>query len=235
MRNIKTILFCLLCFLNIQAQNKDSFPEINPEFFTKKFRMGIAFNQSWSTIVGSNHPFDYFIKPSIGGGIEAEYKFSKNIGIGAGLLFQQRGAGIYTSDIVKEVGDPDSTHRHRFRYNCIDLPIRLIFKSNKGLTNGNRWSGSVGVIPMYSFKTNSIFHSIEDGFHQIEDWGDNFKKFDLSTNLSFGLDINAGDASVLQVHLYCSYGLFNTYNNTALYGNAKGNHLLFGIKATALL
>ncbi len=234
MRNIIIICVCLLSFFKSNAQLMDTLPEMSPEYFMKKLRWGVSFNQSFSTITGSIAPFDYFTKPSLGGGLETEYFFNKNIGIGSGFIFQQRGVGIYTTDVVKEVGDADSTHRQRLRFNCLDLPIRLVFRSGKGLSKGNRWSGNIGIIPMYSFKTNSIFHSIEDGFHQIEDWGDRFKKFDLAASLSFGLNINAGDAALLQLHLYASYGLLNTYNNTALFGQAKGNHLLFGLKASAL-
>ncbi len=234
MKKIILIVCGFLCLGIAQAQLMDTLPEFSPEYFKKNFRCGVAFNQSFSGIIGSDLPHDYFIKPSLGGGIETEYFFSKNIGIGSGFLFQQRGAGIYNPDVVKEVGDPDSTHRQRLRFNCLDLPIRLVFRGDKGMTKGNRWSGSIGVIPMYSFATNSVFHSIEDGFHQIDDWSSDFKKFDLAASASFGLNINAGDAALLQIQLYASYGLLNTYNNKTLFGTAKGNHLLFGLKLASL-
>lgn len=234
MKKIILIVCGFLCFGIAQAQLMDTLPEFSPEYFKKKFRCGVAFNQSFSGIIGSDLPHDYFIKPSLGGGIETEYYFNKNIGIGSGFLFQQRGAGIYNPDVVKEVGDPDSTHRQRLRFNCLDLPIRLVFRGNKGMTKGNRWSGSIGVIPMYSFATNSVFHSIEDGFHKIDDWTADFKKFDLAASASFGLNINAGDAALLQIQFYASYGLLNTYNNQTLFGAAKGNHLLFGLKLATL-
>jgi hypothetical protein len=234
MKKIFLTICGILFFGMLQAQLLDTLPEFSPEYFKKKFRIGVAFNQSFSGIIGSDLPQDYFIKPSLGGGIEAEYYFSNHIGIGTGFLFQQRGPGIYNPDVVKEVGDPDSTHRQRLRFNCLDLPIRLVFRSNKGMTKGNRWSGSIGVIPMYSFATNSVFHSIEDGFHQIDDWSADFKRFDLEISGSFGLNINAGDAALLQVQMYATYGLLNTYNNSTLFGNARGNHLLFGLKLATL-
>lgn len=234
MKKIIYIVIMLCSVAKLQAQLFDTIPEMNPEYFQKKLRWGMAFNQSFSSILGSNQPFDYFIKPSLGGGLELEYYFSKNLGIGTGLLFQQRGAGIYNPDVAKEVGDPDSTHRQRLRFNCIDLPIRLCFRLDKGLTKGNRWSGSLGVIPRYSFKTNSVFHSIEDGFHVIEDWGTDFNSLDLEISSSFGLSINAGDAALLHVHLYANYGFLNTYSNSGKYSTQVGNHLLFGLRLSAL-
>lgn len=64
------------------------------------------------------------------------YFFSKNIGLGVGLLYQQRGVGIYTTDnvnIQKRRGCR-FTHRHRLRMNCLDLPIKVRFRVRKVFT-----------------------------------------------------------------------------------------------------
>ena len=65
----------------------------------KKFHVGVSLNQYWSTITGETQS-SYFIKPSIGGTIRAEYYFNKWLGIGLGIGFQQRGAGIHHTDVT---------------------------------------------------------------------------------------------------------------------------------------
>jgi Outer membrane protein beta-barrel domain len=204
------------------------------DVFERKLRIGINYVQGWSTIVGKNQPFDYFTKPSLGGGGQLEYFFSKNWGFGTGFMFQQRGAGIYNPDVVKDLGNADSTHRQRLRMNCLDLPLRLEYRANKGAFSGSRWSAGLGLIPTFTFRTINIFHSVEDGFHVIEKWTPNFKKFDLSAVLSGGLNIDAAESCILQIHFFVAFGFINPYNNSSLFGNAKGNNLVIGIKAATL-
>lgn len=234
---MKQFLFILLAFFSVtqlQAQLRDTFPEEHPEMFERKFRFGATFQLTWTNVLGSQQPFDYFAKPSQGGGIEFNYFFSKNWGIGAGLSYQQRGAGIYTPDLVKEIGDPDSTHRHRLRMNCIDLPVWLLVRLNKGVSKGTRWSGSIGGVLSYIPRTGSIFHSIEDGFHKMENWSKDFSKWDVGVTLSWGLDFNAAEAALFRFHVYSSFGFVNPYRNTTLFGNARGFNLMAGIKLSAM-
>lgn len=234
MKNIFLLSVILLCVSSIQAQLRDTFPEEHPEAFERKIRFGVTFHQTWTNFVGSNQPYDYFAKPSIGGGVDFNYFFSKNIGIGVGFAYQQRGAGIYTLDLVKGLGDPDSTHRHRLRTNCLDLPVRLLLRANKGVAKGTRWSGSVGFIVSGIVKTGSVFHSIEDGFHLEENWSKDYAKFDVGPTLSWGLDFNAAEAALFQIQLYGYFGFINPYSNKTMFGNARSFNLMVGLRAAAL-
>ncbi len=223
-------LFMLFLFLQLQlnAQINDTLK------IERKIRFGVSFCQTWTSILGSNLPHSYFLKPSLGGGLEFDYFFHKNLGIGAGITYQQRGAGIYTQDVNKDLGNADSTHRHRLRENCIDFGLYFNIRSNTGLSKGNKWIGSLGIIPSYIFKTGSIFHSEEDGFHEEIDWTSDFSKIDLAMSVALGLEINAAEAAKLRVLLICSYGFVNPYLNKLIYNNASGNNFMIGIKASAM-
>lgn len=233
---MKYLLSLLLALLTMQAQAqfRDTFPEDHPEVFQRKMRLGITFHQTWTTIIAGNAPFDYFAKPSLGGGVEFHYFFSKNWGLGLAFHYQQRGAGIITPDFVAEIGNADSTYRHRLRMNTLDLPIKLQWRANKGFAKGTRWSGSAGLVPIFTPLTKSVFHSIEDGFHVEENWNKDFNKFDLAATLSFGIDANAAEAALFQAQLYTTLGLLNPYKKTGIYSNAKGFNFLIGIKLAAL-
>ena len=213
-----------------QKKEKKEIKEDNPTFFDKKMRIGGIFTQSWTNVVGKDLPHSYFAKPSLGGVISMQYYFQKTLGVSIGLGYQQRGAGIITPDFVKELGNADSTYRHRLRMNCIDLPIMLHWRAARPTIAGTRWTAGVGVIPTYIFKTGSIFHSVEDGFHDMQNWSSDFAKFDVAGTAEGGLDINASDGCLFQVRLWGSYGFTNPYKNDALWGTAKGANLTLGLK-----
>lgn len=93
-----------------------------PQPLDKKFKIGISWNQYWSTISGSQlpsisglnlevdpatglpvvpsngQPKTFFWKPSVGFNVRAEYYPLSFIGVGIGLGYQQRGTGIINED-----------------------------------------------------------------------------------------------------------------------------------------
>jgi hypothetical protein len=215
----KLILILALClpFANLIGQEKN-----------KKFFWGASFYQNFSNIKNDDS-VKYFRKPSVGIGLCAEYHFTKNIGINVGVNFMQRGAGIILPDSDKSVGNPDSTYRLRLRFNTIDLPINVFYKIP--LTNTNKLIHlGIGVAPVYNFKTTRIFHSVEDGFHTIEDKTNNYYKTDIEFQASLGMDFIVSKQTTFQLHLIGSSGRKNIYVNDL--NNGKSN--FFGLKLTCL-
>ena len=205
----------------------------------KKFRWGFSLNMYWSTITGDNLPKEYFIKPSLGVTFRAEYYFKPFIGLGAGLGYQQRGAGIINPDnsggafahpwIVNKFGtqgDPDSTHLEKLRFNTIELPVSILFKTPKDVFRDWRITGSIGAIFIYNVKTNDRFESIIDGFHKDTDLTDSFIRNDIGYQISVGPEIDVGEKSVCQIHLVYSQGLRNVY--TA--GQGDGRQMTMGVR-----
>lgn len=208
-----------------------------PSIFDHRFYWGVTFNNSWTGISGQFEP--YFAKPSLGGGFKTDYYFSKakNIGLTTGFTFQQRGVGIKTYDLnPSQVGDVDSTHRLRLRFNSFEIPIALIFRSKKPIGSGEvvRFVGGIGLTPQWVFRSTRIFLSIEDGFHNIVHVTKDYAQLKASLDGSFGMYFNAGNSALLQADLIASYGLVNDLKNKNFFGNSKGHDYQIGIRITFL-
>ena len=225
-------LFVGLMFpLLLAAQNKrDIKAEDSPDFFVqKKLRYGLAWHNSWSSLVGSNLPADYFYKPSLGFKFQADYYFNPNWGLNVGVAYQQRGAGILSPDEVKEVGNADSTYRLRLRINSFELPVLLLWRQAKPTIGGTRFTVGFGAVPALIARTGTIFNSVEDGFHILENVSPLYKRFDMLAQAQAGFDINAAGACLLQVQLFYQQGFINAYKSPT-FANAKGYSSNWGIK-----
>jgi hypothetical protein len=209
-----------------QGEPSDSLQKKNrPD---KAFFWGATFNNALVTFKGDNLPQDYFWRPGLGITLKTEWFFHRNIGVSAGFTFQAKGAGIITPDNYKGLGDPDSTHRARIKFYNLELPLVLILRGGSPI-KGTRLRGEFGVIPSWNVYSKYTFLSIEDGFHFVEDQSDQYYKNDLFFAGAFGIDIDAANACVFQVHLYGNWGTKNVYD-TSFYPNAEGRNVVYGIR-----
>lgn len=228
------IIGFLLGSLAVHSQEKVNYnheqepDELVPKPFAKKFHWGIGLQTYFTTFTGNNLPANYFTKPSLGIQVQAEYFPLSYLGIGVGLAFQQRGAGITNSDKVKLLGDPDSTYIERIRFNTIEFPVSIMLRSNE-VVKGMRLSASFSAIPMLNFESNDIVHSVSDGNHQITNVDTYYQKNDLLFQISAGPDINTG-SGIFRVHLVYFRGTKNIYETI----NATGYNVGGGIKLTWL-
>jgi hypothetical protein len=197
-----------------------------PNILDKRQYIGFEYNNSWTSLSFGKQAEPYFFKPSLGGHIVYNRFLSKNVGIGIGIGYQQRGAGIFYND---ETGD--STTRFRLRFNQWEVPLNLIWRSNKciGKGEGVKWSGSLGIIPSYNFSTIRIYLDLTgSGSHVRDDQSHNFRRFDALVSGSFGVDIAVANHSVLRVQAYGNVGALNIYRNDL--ASFTGHNTLFGIK-----
>ena len=209
----------------------------------KKFHWGISYQQYWSTITGETQS-SYFIKPSIGFNLRAEYYFNSFIGVGMGVGFQQRGAGINQTDVTGGAfshpwvfvntpvgyrsGDPDSTHLDRLRFSTIEFPLTLLLRTpNDFLQQGMRLSGAIGPTLIHTSRVNQTYQSVIDGFHPYNWVTDNYVRNQFGYQASVGLDIDSGGGtSVFQVHFVYTQSLTNVYAK----GQADGRLATFGVR-----
>ncbi len=226
-----TILVCLLA-TGVFAQKKELTPGekilaegnlVNP--FDKKLRFGISWNQYWGTIKGDDLPEKYFSKPCMGFNLRAEYYPLSFIGIGVGAGIQMRGAGIYNED--KTGGGPfthpwepnytpddvDSTYRERLRFNTFEIPVTILLRTPNDIIKGVRLTGAAGVVFISNYYAVDFFHYPEDGFHTTTVVTDDYIKNDMGYQFSAGVDIDASESCVLQVHLVYTKGTNNVYKN----------------------
>lgn len=196
--------------------------------WNKKFLWGATFNNALVSFKGDGLPQDYFWRPGLGVTLKTEYYLTKHIGITVGATFQAKGAGIITPDLVKELGNADSTHRARIKFYNLEVPVALIFRGLETF-RGTRLHAELGVVPSRNLYSKYIFLSIEDGFHVVENHSDRYYKTDLFIHASLGMDINAAKACIFQVHFYGNWGTKNVYKTEAFPG-ADGRNNLYGLK-----
>lgn len=207
----------------LEKLQADTLPK--PSILDKKFYWGFAFVNAWTSISNSS---DYFYKPSLGGGLRMDYYFTKSLGLSAGFNFQQRGTGILTPDTEKSLGNADSTYRLRVRFNCLDFPLAVVYRSPKGIFGGKgvRLFLSAGTTPQFNFQSNRVFISAEDGFHDVQDQSKDYYVFDTTLDASAGFLISAGNSSTFLVDFLAQFGGLNAYRNSDL----SGKNRLFGIR-----
>jgi hypothetical protein len=223
----KIVVILILAVVKVASAQLDT-TTVEKDLFHKRFFWGASFNNAVTIFKGDQLPNKYFWKPALGVTLKAEYYFHKNIGVGIGFTYQQKGAGIITPDFDKSLGNPDSTHRARIKTNALEIPVVLIFRSGQ-IVRGLQLHAEVGVAPMKNALSKYVFYSVEDGFHDIENQSDRYYKMDMTMLAMFGVDINAGNASVFQVHFFGNWGTKNVYN-TNVFPGADGKNVLYGIR-----
>ena len=227
-RNFSIVLLLVGAATVANAQISFDTVKTKKSIWNKKFYWGVTFNNSLATIKGTNLPNNYFWKPSVGASIRTEYFFHKNFGVVLGLQYQQKGSGIITPDFVKTLGDPDSTYRARIKLHALEIPIAFVVRSGEIIKN-TRFQANIGIAPMRNFKSKFVQYSVEDGFHVMELQNNRYYKKDLAFTTSAGIDINAGDACLFQIHFYGTWGTRNVYN-TDYYPNASGKTKVIGLR-----
>jgi len=249
MKTIHVTAFLFLLLLSQEAISQQKLKEkilsegVLRSALEKKFHIGISYHQYWSTITGQTQS-TYFIKPSVGFNLRAEYYFNSFIGVGLGVGFQQRGAGINHQDITGGAfahpwvfvntpdgyrsGDPDSTHLDRLRFSTIEFPLTLLLRTPKDfIQQGMRLSGAVGPTLIHTSRVNQTFQSVIDGFHPYNWVTDNYVRNQFGLQASVGFDIDSGGGtSVFQVHLVYTQTLTNVYAK----GQADGRLATYGLR-----
>lgn len=225
--NCLTVLF-LLISTSLLAQVEypiDSTAKLS--IWNKKIYWGVMITNSLTTIKGTSMPDQYFWKPSVGGAIKWELYINRHIGIGIETRYQQNGSGIITEDKVKVLGDPDSTYRARIKLSAFELPIIFLFRSGEVIQN-TRFHGSLGVAPLLNFQSKYVLYSAEDGFHTKLLQNERYYKNDIAITASAGIDVNAGNSCIFQIHFYGTWGQRNVF--TDYYSNAEGQTRVIGLK-----
>ncbi len=210
----------------------------NKNVLDKKTYWGVVFNSTWASIDFFNdQPKTYFFKPSLGGGVVYQNYFNKkrNIGFETGLIIQQRGAGIRTYD-DQSPDNIDSSNRWRFRVYNLEIPLKIIYRSNfLGKGQGVKFSAAGGITPAYTLYASRVYISAEDGFHDYTNETANFSRLGVIGHVSAGIDIAAGESAVFQLQFLYQLGINNAYSSSGAYSSFSGRHSLFGLRLGFLL
>lgn len=227
MKKYIILVILLVSNLLLFSQNKKATFD-KKDKFEKKFLIGFAFNNSWTTFTDIKD-VEVFTKPSLGFHVKAEYLFIKNIALTAGVGIQQRGAGIYNNDT--NPNDPDMTYRQRFRTANYSFPIQILFRPNFYIFDQTKLNLGIGIVPSYMYKATNITHSVEDGFHTKIDNLDDYNKFDMPFRLSAGFDFNAANSCLLRLEFNYDIGRNDLYLQN---GSYSGKNKLIGLEINCM-
>jgi hypothetical protein len=219
--------FAAMASITVSAQHTAP-AAIRP--MNKKWVYGAHFQIAWNGITGPQLPGQYFYKPGVAGSFLTEYYPYSWLGIGAGLGYTARGPGRITEDLDKSLGNADSTHRFHYFFRTVDLPLYMTLRSPVFNRERCRLSSRIGAGFSGNFKSTSVFHSIEDGFHENTDVKRDFYRSDLFTHVSGGLDINSGDQTLFQIHLYWQRGHRNIFSEKGDFGSSTGYNQSYGFQ-----
>ena len=237
---MKGILFLFLFFVQIfsgfsqDLTPKDGIPNdgFQKNMFSKEKLFGFSFNNSWTTFYNFKDPS--FLKPGLGLYAEFNYFFNENMGISVQAGVQMRGTGIYTPDVGKSVGNPDSTGRLRHSLRTFEIPIVFYYRSSKEIIKNGRMIFGVGLVPLYHQKVVRKWFSVDDGFHIETSYKESFDKIDVPIRLSCGLDVNVAGGNLFRTSIIMDVGLKNNFKDP-VDGTKSSKHFLLGIQLTFLL
>lgn len=233
MKNI--FVFITLIFIGSTAFAQFKAPQsqvVKTRIFERKFLWGVAFNSSWSSFHDILRD-SAFYRPSLGGGLRAEYYLKPYFGIMFGSGIQQRGTGIYTPDIDKSIGNPDSTGRMRYRMTTFDFPLQLIYRYPKNILPNTRLSIGIGANFNIIHNYLRVWKSVDDGFHQVTDFSKNNLKYDVPVRSTIGLDAEVGHGSLFKLQFYGEIGNRRLYINPVT-GVKSNKQVLIGVDLSVL-
>jgi len=211
MKKASPLLFIAFMSGQLMAQKfvapKESIPS---SAFDKKWRWGITYTQSWSTIKGTDLPAPYFSKASVGLQVSAEYFPLKFLGLSAGAGYQQRGTGIRNAN----AGPVDSTYRDRLRFNTFEFPIAVIIRTPKDIIKGLRFSGSLGIVPVINRNSRDVKISLEPNIADLDKTTDvsaKYFKSDVALQFTGGPEIDMAANLVIKIQFYYSRGTADVF------------------------
>ena len=192
---------------------------------------GLTFTQGFTSIEDASRN-DYFVKPSLSGGATLSFNPIQWVSLTSGITHEQHGAGILLNDDVGGIGNPDSTYRTRLRLNTWGIPMFLTVRTPE-LFDKTRISASYGMTYQRLDRATKVFHSVEDGFHQVEEYTEFFVPGFWTTSWSMGLEIEVPGSAVLQIHYVASRSRQNVYQGGP-FGSATGILVCHGLKLSTV-
>jgi hypothetical protein len=207
----------------------------NSAIAQSKFRLGVAYNLSASTIMSSGSNMsgmgssgmmnnsqmnaDLGWKLNPGAGVRAEYFFTDKWGIYLQTGYQQRG-GIYK--------DYMDDYKPRYRLNYWDVNLGAQFRT-KGIMKGHQFITNLGITQHTLLSANRVYDTGSDNI------ADEFNVNDIGVFLGIGGNIPMFEKDIFQVLLFGNYSVTQMYSGNFEMNGMMGKNLLFGIQLSYLI
>jgi hypothetical protein len=178
-------------------------------------------------------------KPSISSSVFVEYKLNDKSIIGLGMGYQNNGSRTKKTDLVygidpitgNPISEPSFPTQVEFRYNHHNLEIPVYYKH----MFGDKFFvliGTSGIINISNTQTSIQYFADVDLQQKIteEDTNTEFRRFNFSGNIGFGLDYLNTDKLSLFVFPYLQYGILGISKSASLNLNFLSIGISTGIR-----
>ena len=236
MKTIIAVILFFLVFINCQAQEN-------------KFELGLSLFPNLAFAIQTNdgsianeilvgYQGMEIAKPSISSNIFVEYRINKNSILGLGMGYQNNGSRTKKTALVfgidpitgNPISDPSFPTHARFVYTHHNIEIPLYYK----YMFGDQFFvliGTSSVINISNTQT-SIQYFTDDSKEKNteEDSSTEFRRFNFSGNIGFGLDYLNTDKYSLFVFPYLQYGFLGVSKSASLNRNFLSIGISTGIR-----
>lgn len=236
MKTTIAVLVLFLACINCQAQEN-------------KFELGLGLfpNLSFAIQTNDGTPEDEILlgyqgmeiaKPSISSNIFVEYKINKNSILGLGMGYQNNGNRTKKTDLVfgidpitgNPISDPSFPTHARFVYTHHNIEIPLYYK----YMFGDQFFVLIGTSSVINIsntqKSIQYFTNDSKEKNTEEDSSTEFRRFNFSGNIGFGLDYLNTDKLSLFVFPYLQCGFLRVSKSASLNRNFLSIGISTGIR-----
>ena len=236
MKTTFTVILSFLTCINCKAQENKF--ELGFGVFPN-FSVGVVTNDgSVPGEVESGYQDIEIAKLSISSNIFVEYKLNKNSILGLGMGYQNNGSRTKKTDLVfgidpitgNPISDPSFPTHARFVYTHHNIEIPLYYKHMFG-DQFFVLIGTSSVINISNTQT-SIQYFTDDSKEKNteEDISTEFRRFNFSGNIGFGLDYLNTDMLSLFVYPYFQYNFLGVSESASLNRNFLSIGISTGIR-----
>lgn len=231
-----TIILTLFTWISCQAQENRF--ELGLGVFPN-FSIGIVTNDgSVPGEVESGFQDIEIAKPSISSSVFVEYKLNDKSIVGLGMGYQNNGSRTKKTDFVygidpitgNPISDPSLPTQGEFRYNHHNVEIPLYYKHMLG----DKFFMLIGISSVINISNTqtSIQYFADDSKEKNteEDTNTEFRRFNFSGNIGFGLDYLNTDKLSLFVFPYLQYGILGISKSAPLNRNFLSIGISTGIR-----
>ena len=236
MKTTITVILSFLTWINCKAQENKF--ELGFGVFPN-FSLGVVTNDgSTANEILVGYQGMEIAKPSISSNIFVEYKINKNSILGLGMGYQNNGSRTKKTALVfgidpitgNPISDPSFPTHARFVYTHHNIEIPLYYKHMFG-DQFFVLIGTSSVINISNTQT-SIQYFTDDSKEKNteEDISTEFRRFNFSGNIGFGLDYLNTDKLSLFVYPYFQYNFLGVSESASLNRNFLSIGISTGIR-----
>ena len=231
MKAITTLLLLLFCLTTLAQERKFDFGfNVFPNF-----SLGVISNNGGFSPGEEAYKKMETWKPSISGNVFVAYNLNEKSILGIGLGYQNNGERTHKIDLIfgnypYTIPDPSLPTHGKFVYNHHNIEIPIFYQR----MIGNRFYAIAGTSIILNISNTVTSHKyFSNGSESIstsEDESTNFRRFNFTGNVGFGLNYLNKEKVKLFVHPYLQLGVLGISKSAVFNRNILSFGISTGIK-----